>query len=70
MFDAFQNTCDADDILIAKSSFDYDNYAAMDGIEDYVETIQNDLPWWHAVFSLTQQNSNQLRLNRLEGGCL
>lgn len=35
VFDAAQNTNDADDILIAKSSYEYDNYAAMSGMEDY-----------------------------------
>jgi hypothetical protein len=35
VFDALQNTSDADDVLIAKTSYVYDNYASMGGIEDY-----------------------------------
>ena len=35
VFDAVQNTNDADDIPIAKSSYEYDNYSTMDGMEDY-----------------------------------
>ncbi|MEK6410603.1 MAG: hypothetical protein AABN34_27065, partial [Acidobacteriota bacterium] len=34
-FDALQNSSDADDLLIAKTSYAYDNYAAMGGMEDY-----------------------------------
>jgi RHS repeat-associated protein len=35
VFDAQQNTNDGDDVLIAKSSYAYDNYVSMGGIEDY-----------------------------------
>jgi RHS repeat-associated protein len=35
MFDALQNTNDADDMLIAKTSYVYDNFAAMGGLENY-----------------------------------
>jgi RHS repeat-associated protein len=35
VFDALQNTNDADDVLIGKSSIAYDNYGAMGGMEDY-----------------------------------
>jgi RHS repeat-associated protein len=35
VFDALQNTNDADDVLIAKSSYAYDNYVAMGGMENY-----------------------------------
>jgi RHS repeat-associated protein len=34
-FDALQNTNDADDVVIAKTSYAYDNYMAMGGMEDY-----------------------------------
>src|SRR5262249_55540258 len=35
VYDAQLNTNDADDILIAKSTFQYDNYAAMGNMENY-----------------------------------
>src|SRR5215471_12882107 len=35
VYDAIQNTNDADDVLIAKSTYAYDNYASMGGIENY-----------------------------------
>ena len=35
IFDTLQNTNDADDVLIAKTSYAYDNYVAMGGMEDY-----------------------------------
>ncbi|MBI3651315.1 MAG: RHS repeat protein [Acidobacteria bacterium] len=35
VFDALQNTNDADDVLIAKSSVTYDDYQAMGGLENY-----------------------------------
>ena len=35
VFDALQNTNDADDVMIAKSSYVYDNYVSMGGIENY-----------------------------------
>lgn len=48
VFDAGQNTNDADDVLIAKSSYDYDNYAAMGGMEDYGGTAN---PPGHLTFA-------------------
>ena len=35
LYDAQQNTNDADDVMIAKTTYAYDNYAAMGGMEDY-----------------------------------
>ncbi|MEK6301804.1 MAG: RHS repeat-associated core domain-containing protein [Acidobacteriota bacterium] len=35
VFDALQNTSDADDVLIAKTGYALDNYASMGGMEDY-----------------------------------
>ncbi|HKR58723.1 MAG TPA: hypothetical protein VJS64_03230, partial [Pyrinomonadaceae bacterium] len=35
VFDALENTSDADDVLVGKSEFQYDNYGAMGGMEMY-----------------------------------
>ena len=35
VYDAQQNTNDADDVLLAKTTYAYDNYASMGGMEDY-----------------------------------
>jgi hypothetical protein len=35
VFDALQNTNDADDVLIGKTLYAYDNYAGMSGMENY-----------------------------------
>lgn len=41
VYDAQQDTSDANDILIAKSTFAYDNYVAMGGMEDYQQQNPN-----------------------------
>jgi RHS repeat-associated protein len=35
VFDALENTTDSDDVLVGKSEFQYDNYSAMGGMENY-----------------------------------
>jgi RHS repeat-associated protein len=35
VFDALQNTNDADDVLVGKAAYGYDNYGAMAGMENY-----------------------------------
>ncbi|MEK6303905.1 MAG: hypothetical protein AABO41_24640 [Acidobacteriota bacterium] len=35
VFDALQNTNDGDDVLVGRTAYDYDNYGAMAGIENY-----------------------------------
>ncbi|MEK6303861.1 MAG: RHS repeat-associated core domain-containing protein [Acidobacteriota bacterium] len=35
VYDALLNTNDADDVMIAKTTYAYDNYASMGGMEDY-----------------------------------
>ncbi|MEK6304510.1 MAG: RHS repeat-associated core domain-containing protein [Acidobacteriota bacterium] len=35
VYDSLLNTNDADDVMIAKTTYAYDNYAAMGGMEDY-----------------------------------
>lgn len=35
LYDALLNTSDADDVMIAKSTYAYDNYVAMGGMEEY-----------------------------------
>jgi YD repeat-containing protein len=50
IFDALQNTSDADDGLIAKSSYALDNYVAMGGMENYGGTANpmGHLSWYDA----------------------
>jgi YD repeat-containing protein len=35
VFDALQNTSDADDVLVGKTTYDYDSYGAVGGMENY-----------------------------------
>jgi hypothetical protein len=35
VYDALLNTNDADDLMLAKTTYTYDNYLAMQGMEDY-----------------------------------
>ncbi|MEK6300191.1 MAG: RHS repeat-associated core domain-containing protein [Acidobacteriota bacterium] len=53
IFDALQNTSDADDVLIAKSSYALDNYVSMGGMEDYGGTANpmGHLSWYDANFA-------------------
>lgn len=44
VYDALLNTNDADDVLLAKTTFTYDNYAAMSGMEDYRDPNTGQLP--------------------------
>ncbi|MFY9610348.1 MAG: RHS repeat domain-containing protein, partial [Blastocatellia bacterium] len=52
-FDALQNTSDADDVLIAKTSYALDNYVAMSGMENYGGTANpiGHLSWYDANFT-------------------
>jgi RHS repeat-associated protein len=43
VYDAQMNTNDADDVLMAKTTYAYDNYSAMDGMEEYRDS-QGQLP--------------------------
>ncbi|HSO75775.1 MAG TPA: hypothetical protein VLU47_13145, partial [Blastocatellia bacterium] len=49
-FDAIENTNDADDVLLAKTSFALDNYVAMSGMEDYGggASPPGHLSWYNA----------------------
>ncbi len=53
LYDAQQNTSDADDVMIAKTTYAYDNYAAMGGMEDYGGPTYpppgHHLPWGTSV---------------------
>jgi RHS repeat-associated protein len=44
IYDALLNTNDADDVLVAKTSLAYDDYAAMSGMEDYRDPNTGQLP--------------------------
>ena len=53
IFDGILNTSDADDVLISKTTYAYDNYAAMGGMEDYQGTANppGHLPGFNASFT-------------------
>jgi hypothetical protein len=53
IFDALQNTSDADDVLIAKTSYALDNYVAMGGLENYGGSANpmGHLSWYDASFT-------------------
>jgi hypothetical protein len=50
LFDAGENTFDSDDVVIAKTSYDYDNFIAMGGVENYGGNV--NVPGHFSYFGL------------------
>jgi RHS repeat-associated protein len=44
VYDALLNTNDADDVLLAKSTYTFDDFNAMSGMEDYRDPVTGQLP--------------------------
>jgi hypothetical protein len=53
LYDALLNSNDADDVMIAKATYAYDNYVSMGGIEDYGGTASppGHLSWFGASYT-------------------
>jgi hypothetical protein len=51
LYDALLNTTDADDVIIARSTYAYDNYVSMGGMENYGGTANppGHLSWYDAT---------------------
>ncbi|MEK6302452.1 MAG: RHS repeat-associated core domain-containing protein [Acidobacteriota bacterium] len=69
VYDALLNTTDGDDVLIAKSSYAYDNYISMGGIETYGgANPPGHLSWYDATFTTRGNVTGVTQWTDIAGG--
>ena len=70
VYDALLNTNDGDDVLIAKSSYAYDNYVSMGGLENYGGTASppGHLTWYDANFTTRGNVTGVTQWTDIAGG--
>jgi hypothetical protein len=70
VYDTLLNTSDADDVMIAKATYAYDNYVSMGGMEDYGGSANPPahLSWYNASYTARGNVTGVTQWSDISGG--